>query len=98
MDNSCCLSPLCFCQILVRAVPIKEGHALRVAWPITPEIHHYKKGPCRYLSHLIGHEGEGSLYYILKTLGEICTICFLLHIMSFPADVICIGTLKPVFT
>ncbi|KAI5318375.1 hypothetical protein L3X38_038083 [Prunus dulcis] len=56
-------------QILVRAVPIKEGHALRVAWPITPEIHHYKEGPCRYLSHLIGHEGEGSLYYILKTLG-----------------------------
>ncbi|XP_008222126.1 PREDICTED: insulin-degrading enzyme-like 1, peroxisomal [Prunus mume] len=56
-------------QILVRAVPIKEGHALRVAWPITPEIHHYKEGPCRYLGHLIGHEGEGSLYYILKTLG-----------------------------
>ncbi|CAB4317113.1 unnamed protein product [Prunus armeniaca] len=55
--------------ILVRAVPIKEGHALRVAWPITPEIHHYKEGPCRYLSHLIGHKGEGSLYYILKTSG-----------------------------
>ncbi|PQP95474.1 insulin-degrading enzyme-like 1 peroxisomal [Prunus yedoensis var. nudiflora] len=56
-------------QILVRAVPIKEGHALRVVWPITPQIHHYKEGPCMYLSHLIGHEGEGSLYSILKTLG-----------------------------
>ncbi|XP_024189601.1 insulin-degrading enzyme-like 1, peroxisomal [Rosa chinensis] len=56
-------------EILVRTVPIKEGHKLRLAWPITPEIHHYKEWPCRYLCHLIGHEGEGSLYYILKTLG-----------------------------
>ncbi|KAG2683491.1 hypothetical protein I3760_10G032700 [Carya illinoinensis] len=56
-------------QVLVRSVPIKEGHKLGIAWPITPEIHHYKEGPCRYLSHLIGHEGEGSLFYVLKTLG-----------------------------
>ncbi|XP_062166020.1 insulin-degrading enzyme-like 1, peroxisomal isoform X1 [Alnus glutinosa] len=56
-------------QILVRTVPIKEGHKLRIIWPITPEIHHYKEGPCRYLGHLISHEGEGSLFYILKALG-----------------------------
>ncbi|KAJ7972217.1 insulin-degrading enzyme-like 1, peroxisomal [Quillaja saponaria] len=56
-------------QILVRTVPIKQGHKLRIVWPVTPEIRHYKEGPCRYLGHLIGHEGEGSLYYILKTLG-----------------------------
>ncbi|XP_062117725.1 insulin-degrading enzyme-like 1, peroxisomal isoform X2 [Humulus lupulus] len=56
-------------QILVKVVPIKQGHKLRIVWPITPEIHHYKEGPCRYLGHLIGHEGEGSLFYILKTLG-----------------------------
>ncbi|QCD97433.1 insulin-degrading enzyme-like 1, peroxisomal [Vigna unguiculata] len=56
-------------QILVRTVPIKQGHKLRIAWPITPEIHHYTEGPSRYLGHLIGHEGEGSLYYILKKLG-----------------------------
>ncbi|XP_068308397.1 insulin-degrading enzyme-like 1, peroxisomal isoform X2 [Pyrus communis] len=56
-------------QILVKTVPIKEGHKLRVVWPITPEIHHYKEGPCRYLSHLIHHEAKGSLYAVLKTLG-----------------------------
>ncbi|KAJ7976778.1 insulin-degrading enzyme-like 1, peroxisomal [Quillaja saponaria] len=56
-------------QILVRTVPIKQGHKVRIVWPVTPEIRHYKEGPCRYLGHLIGHEGEGSLYYILKTLG-----------------------------
>ncbi|GKV49835.1 hypothetical protein SLEP1_g56562, partial [Rubroshorea leprosula] len=34
-------------QILVRAVPIKEGNKLTIVWPITPEIHYYKEGPCR---------------------------------------------------
>ena len=57
-------------QILVKTVPIKQGHKLIVVWPITPSIHNYKEGPCRYLGHLIGHEGKGSLFYILKTLGK----------------------------
>uniref|UniRef100_A0A5B7AKQ5 Putative Insulinase (Peptidase family M16) family protein isoform 1 n=1 Tax=Davidia involucrata TaxID=16924 RepID=A0A5B7AKQ5_DAVIN len=56
-------------QILVKAVPIKQGHKLRIIWPITPTIHHYTEGPSRYLSHLIGHEGEGSVFFVLKTLG-----------------------------
>ncbi|KAG1368760.1 Insulin-degrading enzyme-like 1, peroxisomal [Cocos nucifera] len=56
-------------QILVKAVPIREGHTLKITWPITPSIRYYKEGPVRYLSHLIGHEGEGSLFYILKQLG-----------------------------
>ncbi|XP_012466864.1 insulin-degrading enzyme-like 1, peroxisomal isoform X2 [Gossypium raimondii] len=56
-------------QILVRAVPVKQGHKLRIVWPITPSILHYKDGPCKYLGHLIGHKGEGSLFYVLKRLG-----------------------------
>ncbi|CAI0374959.1 unnamed protein product [Linum tenue] len=56
-------------QILVRAVPIQQGHKLSMVWPITPGILHYKEGPARYLGHLIGHEAEGSVFYVLKTLG-----------------------------
>ncbi|KAK9664344.1 hypothetical protein RND81_14G035000 [Saponaria officinalis] len=56
-------------QILVKAVPIKEGHKLKVVWPIPSGIHYYKEGPNKYLGHLIGHEAEGSLFYVLKTLG-----------------------------
>ncbi|MCL7040495.1 hypothetical protein MKW94_029754 [Papaver nudicaule] len=56
-------------QILVKAIPIKQDHKLKIVWPITPSILHYKEAPCRYLGHLIGHEGEGSLFCILKTLG-----------------------------
>ncbi|KAJ4971577.1 hypothetical protein NE237_004676 [Protea cynaroides] len=56
-------------QILVKFVPIMLGHKLRIIWPITPEIRHYKEGPCGYVAHLVEHEGEGSVFYILKTLG-----------------------------
>lgn len=56
-------------QTLVKIVPIKEGHKLDIGWPISPSIHCYKEGPCRYLGHLIGHEAEGSLFYVLKMLG-----------------------------
>ncbi|ESQ44327.1 hypothetical protein EUTSA_v10005770mg [Eutrema salsugineum] len=56
-------------QVLVKAVPIRQGHKLTVSWPVTPSIHHYEEAPCRYLGHLIGHEGEGSLFHALKILG-----------------------------
>ncbi|CAN7095287.1 insulin-degrading enzyme-like 2 isoform X1 [Brassica rapa] len=56
-------------QVLVKAVPIKQGHKLTVSWPVTPSIHHYEEAPCMYLGHLIGHEAEGSLFHALKHLG-----------------------------
>ncbi|KAI3412558.1 uncharacterized protein J3R85_017262 [Psidium guajava] len=56
-------------QVLVRAVPICDDHTLQVQWPIPRSIHHYKEIPCGYLTHLIGHEGEGSLFHALKRLG-----------------------------
>ncbi|KAJ9184810.1 hypothetical protein P3X46_004498 [Hevea brasiliensis] len=61
-------------QIIVRAVPIKQGHKLRIVWPVTPSILHYKEGPCNYLDHLIGHEGEGSLFFVLKSLGWVTSL------------------------
>ncbi|CAO1946196.1 unnamed protein product [Urochloa humidicola] len=56
-------------QLLVKALPIEEGDYLRIIWPITPSLQFYKEGPCQYLSHLIGHEGEGSIFHIIKELG-----------------------------
>lgn len=57
-------------QVLVKTVPICQGHELVFSWPVNPSIHHYKEGPCMYVSHLIGHEGEGSLFSVLKKLGN----------------------------
>ncbi|XXG56483.1 hypothetical protein AAC387_Pa03g3878 [Persea americana] len=56
-------------QIHVKAVKIEQGDTLRIIWPITPTVRYYKEGPTRYLGHLIGHEGEGSLFSVLRTLG-----------------------------
>uniref|UniRef100_A0A0A9FJI5 Peptidase M16 middle/third domain-containing protein n=1 Tax=Arundo donax TaxID=35708 RepID=A0A0A9FJI5_ARUDO len=56
-------------QLLVKALPIEEGDYLRIIWPVTPSIHFHKEGPCRYLSHLIGHKGEGFIFHIIKELG-----------------------------
>ncbi|KAG7561203.1 Metalloenzyme LuxS/M16 peptidase-like [Arabidopsis thaliana x Arabidopsis arenosa] len=56
-------------QVLVKAVPIRQGHELTVSWPVTPSIHHYEEAPCRYIGRLIGHEGEGSLFHALKMRG-----------------------------
>nr|KAJ0189655.1 hypothetical protein LSAT_V11C800430070 [Lactuca sativa] len=55
--------------VIVKTVPVKRGHKLRITWPMTPGIDHYMEGPSRYLGHLIGHGGEGSLFYVLKKLG-----------------------------
>lgn len=57
-------------QILVKAVPVREGHNLEIMFPITPEIQNYTVAPSRYLGHLIGHEADGSLFALLKKLGE----------------------------
>ncbi|TVU38355.1 hypothetical protein EJB05_11718 [Eragrostis curvula] len=45
-------------QILVKAVPIKQGHTLRILWPITPNIRHYKEGWAMSLG-----AGEGDWNY-----------------------------------
>ncbi|VVB06044.1 unnamed protein product [Arabis nemorensis] len=56
-------------QVLVKVVPIEQGHGLTISWPVTPSIHHYEEAPCKYVAHLIGHEGEGSLFHALKIKG-----------------------------
>nr|PNR46368.1 hypothetical protein PHYPA_013487 [Physcomitrium patens] len=56
-------------QIIVKAVPVREGHNLEMMFPIIPEIQNYISAPSRYLGHLIGHEAEGSLFALLKKLG-----------------------------
>ena len=55
----------------MKAVPVRERHTLQLIWPVTPSIKEYKKGASSYLSHLLGHEADGSLYALVKTLGQL---------------------------
>jgi nardilysin len=49
-----------------RVIPVKRAHKLIMTWWMPPSMHEYKTKPGSYLSHLIGHEGPGSLLTALK--------------------------------
>lgn len=47
-------------------VPIKDIRSLRMVFPLPDLQKHYRAAPVHYISHLLGHEGEGSLLSALK--------------------------------
>ena len=51
----------------IKIVPIKDIKELLIEFPI-PDYHekHYRTQPVHYVSHLIGHEGQGSILSELK--------------------------------
>jgi len=55
-------------------VPVKDIRSLTIVWPIPDLNPHYKSSPGDYLSHLIGHEGQGSLLSLLKSKGWCTTL------------------------
>ncbi|GLV31928.1 Insulin degrading metalloproteinase [Carabus blaptoides fortunei] len=56
-------------RICAYVVPIKDVRNLNIMFP-TPDLHeYYKSSPCSYISHLVGHEGAGSLLSALKAKG-----------------------------
>ena len=52
-----------------RVVPVKEHSFLTLTWPLPPIRGLYRSKPFRYVSHILGHEGEGSLLSLLKAKG-----------------------------
>lgn len=55
--------------IVLKTVPQREGHTLEIQWLTLPEERHYRESPSNYISHLLGHEGPGSLFALLKHKG-----------------------------
>ncbi|XP_041968521.1 insulin-degrading enzyme [Aricia agestis] len=49
--------------------PVKDLRSLSIDFPIPDTRKHYKSAPGHYLSHLLGHEGQGSLLSALKARG-----------------------------
>jgi insulysin len=50
-------------------VPVKDLRTIELGWPTHPLEHLYRKKPSGYCSHIIGHEGPGSLFALLKEEG-----------------------------
>ena len=53
----------------VSVVPVKEMRAVELTFPMREIETLYTKKPARYISHLIGHEGKGSILSLLRELG-----------------------------
>ena len=54
-------------QVLFRSV--KDIRMMHVTFPIPDQIPHYRTKPAQFLSHFIGHEGQGSILSHLKNQG-----------------------------
>ena len=51
------------------AKPVMESRSLEISFPFQDEEDMYETQPSRYLSHLIGHEGPGSILSYVKEKG-----------------------------
>jgi len=54
---------------MVHYVPIRDQRQLSLTWDMPPLFTHFKSKAGSYISHLIGHEAEGSLAALLKQRG-----------------------------
>jgi nardilysin len=52
--------------MLARIVPLETTHLVSLCWQLPATYQNYRGKHTRYLSHLIGHEGSGSLLSSLK--------------------------------
>lgn len=50
-------------------LPIKDTRNLTISFQIPDYDEHFRSGPEHYISHLVGHEGKGSILSELKTRG-----------------------------
>ena len=53
----------------VRVESVKNERMLHLVFPMPPMEKLYRQKPGSYISYLLGHEGEGSLYYELRKQG-----------------------------
>lgn len=67
------------------AKPVMESRSLEISFPYQDEDEMYETQPSRYISHLIGHEGPGSILAYLKEQG-------LANSLSAGAHTICPGS------
>lgn len=56
-------------------LPVKERHALTITWQMPAMFQHWDSKPTDFLSHLLGHEAQGSLLSYLRGKGWATGCC-----------------------
>ncbi|CAO3567293.1 unnamed protein product [Mortierella alpina] len=54
---------------MVYVKPVKDIRSLEIRFPFPDETRHYTTQPTQYISHLLRHEGSGSILSLLKKAG-----------------------------
>ena len=54
---------------VIYAVPMNDGHKASMRWVVPSQHELWREGAASFLGHLIGHEGKGSLFALLKEKG-----------------------------
>ncbi|AYV82129.1 MAG: Zn-dependent peptidase [Homavirus sp.] len=62
------------CYKLIKMIPINDENRLNIFWQFPNLKKYYDSKPLDYIAHLLGHEGEGSIYYCLDKMGWIMNI------------------------
>lgn len=57
--------------VITHLVPVKDVRLMKIVFPIADYSEFYRSKPAGYVSHLIGHEGKGSVLSELKALGYV---------------------------
>lgn len=66
---------------LVKAKPIMDSKSIEVSFLVPDTREFYESHPGQYYSHLVGHEGPGSLLYFLKSKGWVSSCsCGAVHV------------------
>jgi secreted Zn-dependent insulinase-like peptidase len=53
----------------LNVIPLKDRRLMRLTFPIPPLNPHYRAKPVDQIANLLGHEGKGSLFSLLKSKG-----------------------------
>lgn len=56
-------------QKVIYVRPVKQTKIIKLIFPFPDDFLHFRTHPCGYASHLIGHEGAGSILSFLKKSG-----------------------------
>jgi insulysin len=54
---------------IIKLVPVKDKRTLEITWILDNQRPYYRSPPSKYVSHLLGHEGKGSLLSFLISQG-----------------------------
>lgn len=58
-----------FLPATINIKPVKDEQRLMLMFPVPSADEHYRQKPLQYLGNILGHEGEGSLFSLLKKAG-----------------------------